>query len=340
VKEILPSSVQWWQPPAGSLADAECLDAVCSAWIAGWETEGVIEVRATLCGHEYVERVEVPMDELGCHVETQEVDIGVDPRDCPATQPPATSPPPTTCSLEARPSVLVSVARRVPGGLIPFAPTAVHAQWRAVDATAPQTVSGRCLDEGCTRWALGHEQAGTFDVRVEACGETFGQEVEVGKTADGCHVETQQITVLVENAACAEAPVTVAAAPVATPCDLVAAPSAIVTVAQDGGDVLIPVPAAEVWFSTDRRRQPAYCIDPTADGGGCSTWVAGWELDGPMTVGTEWCEREVEKSFRVEKTEDGCHVQTRFVSLLVDGTGCLQAKPQPPVPPPPGGSDH
>lgn len=68
---------------------AECMDADCKSWVAGWEVGGEITVYANLyrtledtaCWVEDsdVQTVFVPMTADGCHVETQRLTMVLDP---------------------------------------------------------------------------------------------------------------------------------------------------------------------------------------------------------------------------------------------------------------------
>lgn len=77
------SSASEWETPA------ECMDADCKSWVAGWEISGEITVHAELyreledsaCWYEDQDEqtVFVPMTADGCHVETQSLTLVLDP---------------------------------------------------------------------------------------------------------------------------------------------------------------------------------------------------------------------------------------------------------------------
>jgi hypothetical protein len=79
-----------WYEHEGQTYEATCLperDGSCLAWVAGWEREGEIRVWTDYC-EVVVETVRtVPIDETGCHVETQYVLQPVSTRGCLVSSP-------------------------------------------------------------------------------------------------------------------------------------------------------------------------------------------------------------------------------------------------------------
>jgi hypothetical protein len=84
-----------------------------------------------------------------------------------------------------------------------------------------------------------------------------------------------------------------------------------------------PASADEVWYRADEGPvQQAECMDEL-----CSTWVAGWELSGSLKVGASrseptedpgcWRVGDANTVVEVPLTEDGCHVVTQEVELVV-----------------------
>lgn len=363
-------SVAWWHitdpaivgsapdpavmpPVAEGFQAAECIDATCTAWIAGWETEGTIEVRANVCGHDYIERIDVPMQAGGCHVDTQELTIAVDTSDCedgivdsgPPGQPPTHPVDPDGCdSFQQRPSVIVQVATQIDGGYVPLPADAVHGTLHAADGSTQQVVSGMCMDPICSKFAVGTEQTGEFEIQVDACGTSQTERLTVGMQADGCHVDTVQTTIVIDPDRCAthaEPGPVVVATPVPTVCDLMARPSAIVWTLQQLDDMQLSVEVDSLWFTHEDRRHRATCFDAQAGDAGCSIWLAGYEHAGAIELRTEYCGAEQSKEIRVGKTADGCHVETEYVSMLLSTTGCLTGEPEPRQPPaPPTGSER
>ncbi len=116
-------------------------------------------------------------------------------------------------------------------------------------------------------------------------------------------------------------------------CDMVGHPSIHVVPVLHRDDVLLPVRVDSVWFTHEGKTYEAHCVH---DGSDCTGgWIAGYELEGPITVGTEYCDTTVEQTVTIERTPDGCHVQTQFLALEVTTRGCLTAETVPVAPPPP-----
>lgn len=120
--------------------------------------------------------------------------------------------------------------------------------------------------------------------------------------------------------------------PAAAPsCDRMARPSVYVMPARRIGDMVRVVDVDAVWFEHEGRTYEARCIQGEV---GCAAWVAGTELEGRITVSTEYCDTVVSESVDVERTPDGCHVATEFLLLDVSTLGCLVDQPPPDGPPP------
>lgn len=314
---------------------AECLDDECTEWILGYELPGTYEIHANVCGQQYDGSAVVGMTDDGCHVATEWVELDVDSSTCPQTAPQAEVPigavPPVTCTLESRPSVLVDVQARIGDQTMPIPTDKVFYSWSG--DTAGGELPGLCLNEECSSFAAGREQEGTFVVGAEVCGKAVTAEVEVGKTEDGCHVETESVVLTPDLDAC-KTPLEFTAPPAPTSCTLEARPSAFVFPVTDGGDVWIPHPTEQLWFEHGDTRHEAYCAEE-AENGKCAWWITGYELDGRIKAFTESCGAEQSVSFSVDKTEDGCHVQTRYVPVFVDTSRCISIAPPSGSPPPP-----
>jgi hypothetical protein len=318
---------------------AECLDDECTEWILGYEVEGTYVIHADVCGQDYSATAEVTMNEDGCHVDTQWVQIPVDASTCgvkPADVPLA-NPEPTQCTLEARPSVVANVV--VPNGtaMVPFQPDKVWYTWSG-DKGGRQ-IPGTCLDEECSKFAAGREQEGRFTVAAELCGQTFTADVDVGKTEDGCHVDTQVASIQASLQMCEGGPPPLDPVPADVTCTLEARPSAFIFPVTDGGDVWLPHPTEQLWYEHDDTREKAYCAEE-AENGKCAWWIAGYEQAGRFKAHTESCGEQNTIEYSVEKTPDGCHVSTEFLPIFVDTKGCITLAPPPPGEPPPTGGPH
>lgn len=112
--------------------------------------------------------------------------------------------------------------------------------------------------------------------------------------------------------------------PGSTECDDIAFASVIVhTIGPDGA----PVRATNVMWSTgvEESPMPAECMDEA-----CTTWIAGWEqpgdfvLYGFLSENTEdpccWLTDDESVSVTVPMGEDGCHVVTQEIDMVLDAT--------------------
>lgn len=191
------------------MQDAKCLNSTCTEWAAGFEQDGTFRIEGSFCGETYTSVATVDFDEDGCHVDTEYVNIVVDPRDC--TDPPDDLKTPEAgpeCDLMARPSVFVYVARQYDDYLAP-APVKELRWTHEGPATGPRAKlggPGYCLEgnaeDGCSTWTAGWEVAGNISVSTEWCDTIVSETVTVPMTEDGCHVETQFVTLLVSTKGC------------------------------------------------------------------------------------------------------------------------------------------
>jgi hypothetical protein len=294
---------------------AECADQACTQWVLGYETPGNYEIKASVCGETHSARAFVDMTADGCHVDTEEIEIMVDGDGCAAEDSPPITAPFPMCTMESRPSMVVELFDPEKGTPVQVTGDQVYATFND-ESTA---IAGRCLDDGCSIWAIGMEQEGLFTVNAEVCGKTSTMEVRVPKTEDGCHVDTQYKLMEVDSSGCAK-PITAVAPPPAGPmCDRMAHPSAMIFVSLDHGDAWEQIETESVWFEHDGRREKATCL-----GGDCSLglWIAGWEQEGRFKAHTEVCGKQFSTEYAVPKTEDGCHVQTQYLPLMVDKEAC------------------
>jgi hypothetical protein len=310
----------------------ECLDDECTEWILGYEVEGDYTITAEVCGQTYTGQATVEMDDDGCHVQTEWVNIIADGSACPAEPLPITAPPEQACTKESRPSVLVDVFHDSDGSLIPIGTDRAFYTVGDQDREAPAT----CLNPECSSFAAGRELEGTINVNAEVCGSVVSASVDVGMTADGCHVDTQNVILVANTSKCEDTPDITA--PPRPECTLEARPSAHVFPVTDGGDVLIPFGTESVWYQWDGARHEAFCAEET-EGGKCTWWITGYEQAGRFKLFTEGCDEQQSVAFTVPMTEDDCHVVTQFVPVFMDTTGCITSQPEgggvPPSPSPP-----
>lgn len=336
---------------------AECLDDECTEWILGDGGPGTYEYHATVCGQPYTSSVTLELNDDGCEVDTRMIELPVDRcMEALASEPPR--PPQSsdeltirqkTCTLEARPSVLVSIVGQVDSHLVPLPADRVF--YRVHEPAAPEhpttnespppevpntgEMPGICLNEKCSMFAAGFERTGDFEVGAEVCGQVVTANATVGKTSNGCHVQTQQIQLMADASKCEGLQVPVATSPNPQPrCDREAHASAFVFPVTDGGDVWIPYPTENLYFMHDGTRYEGYCAQ-TAANGKCTWWVVGWGRTGRFQVFTETCDVESGVLFSVEPSEDGCHPDTEFVPVFVDTRGCIRSVWPPEGNPPP-----
>ena len=317
---------------------AECGDEECNDWLLGNGQGGTFEIHAKVCGAQVDKTVTVELNDEGCEVDTQIIQVPVDTAACTDIRAPETNPVPPdldlksgkTCTLEARPSVLVTVVNRVEDMMIPVHPDRVFYNWDG--DTSGRTSSGICLNETCSQFAAGWEQAGVFTVGAEVCGKTSRTQVTVGKTHDDCHVETEFVLLEADVSGCNKPTDPAYEVPADLNCMPALWPSAIVLPVTDGGDVYLPHPTEDLFYTIDGgRAMPGHCAEK-ADNGKCRMWVTGWGQTGKFHAFTETCERRTEFAYAVHLAEDGCRPKTEFVPAFVDTTGCL-------TPPTPGGPD-
>ncbi len=248
----------------------------------------------------------------------------------------------TQCTMEARASVLVKLVDKEGN---PVSGDSVFYGHIDEDANEQLRAShrGECLDDECTEWVVARELTGIFDVHASACGAlTHETGIHVGMTDDECHVDTQEITMVME--ACPHPGNTVAANP-GKVCTTDLKASVVVHVMDGEGDDASEVSADAVWFGVvpntdDKNLQPEEReppeIDPTQDEAvyrhladcmneDCSEWFAGWEKPGHYYVFGRTCGSVVSAEVDVPMTDDGCHVDTQHVTLVANETKCLNA---------------
>lgn len=140
-------------------------------WLCGWEVSGEILIRAEAQGYQAAEET-VTVTEDECHVESQSIDIELQP---------------VNCTDEEVPSVLVFVVD-LDGALIPDA-TVEYAPrdelWTTPEPCEPMG--------GGSGFVCGHEMDGILDLWAEAPGYVSAT-AEVEVAADECHVITEEYT--------------------------------------------------------------------------------------------------------------------------------------------------
>jgi hypothetical protein len=345
---------------------AECVDDMddmdngCTEWLVGDGGPGTYEYHATVCGQQYDSTVRLELNDDGCEVDTQIIELPVD--GCPAEYAPEPPEPPEpgdpelsitqkVCTLEARPSVLVSVVGQVESHLQPLPADRVFYEVhepptpkQPTNAQSPQhpehpnsgEMPGICLNDACTMFAAGFERTGDFEVGAEVCGQVITASVSVGETSNGCHVDTQHVQLMADASKCKPVQVAVSTPPPKPKpeCGTQMTASAFVSPVTDGGDFWMPHPTEKLYFIHEGTRYEGYCAQK-ADNGKCKWWVTGWGLTGRFQAFTETCGVETGVTYSVEMSEDGCHPETQFVPVFVDTHGCIRSAWPPEGHPPP-----
>jgi hypothetical protein len=240
-----------------------------------------------------------------------------------------------TCETDPQPSAIVRFWTQHGSAIVPVQGESVQFQVhpeggdpQADLATPPALQNGRCLDPACSQWAVGSDEAGRVQIWAQACDRDYTAEVSVELDAMACHAQTEYVDIEVDDARCPVGPERIPP----WDCDKMAHPSVHVVVAKRYDDYWAPVDVDRVWFEYAGRTFEARCL---RGDDGCTAWIAGYELEGPITVSTEYCETVVSQKVEVEKIPDSCHVQTEYMMLEVSTRGCLTAEEQEADPPPP-----
>jgi hypothetical protein len=189
---------------------AECMDDSCTEWVLGYERPGTYEIHALVCGREYTSRaITVGMTEDGCHVETEWVKMNVDSSTCRpdalASVDDLRSPDDPACTLESHPSAIVMPV--LDGGDV-YLPYPTEQLWFEHGDTRHKAVCASELEANgeCSRWITGWELDGRFKAYTETCDVVTEIEYEVGRTVDGCHVETAYVPVFMDTHGCIQSP--------------------------------------------------------------------------------------------------------------------------------------
>ena len=246
---------------------------------------------------------------------------------------PSCEPMPAECAPDHREHASV-VVKFVDGDGDPISGDMVAYTIREMELKRPPKAAtlAECIDEQCTQWVIGRDEPGVFNIQATACGKPFIGVAEVEMDEFGCHVVTQTVEFVVEDACEQDLEPPPRPETVRAPCDKMAHPSVHVFVVDQQQDVLQHIDVDQVWWSTPgAERQDARCIHDAT--GKCAGWLAGFEVTGEIEVGTTWCEREVSDKAFVELDPQGCHVQTEYMLLEVETNGCLTNEPPLPIPP-------
>jgi hypothetical protein len=327
---------------------AVCQNDDCSEWTLGDGRPGKYDVHTKVCGTPYDSTYTIEVDENGCVLEAKLVKFPVSTAACTdvrAPEQPKTTPktpddvaPPeidrTVCTLEARPSVLVPVWTHMQDMMIPTHADRVWYQWNGEPNN--RELPGICVNEDCSMFAAGFEHPGEYVLGAEVCGKTWRTSATVGRTADGCHVDTAIAPIVVESDQC-EHPLEIKAPelPEGQTCQPEIWPSAIVFPVKPQDDFWQAVATEDLIWTHENERNHGWCAEKN-DAGKCLWWITGFGKTGRFKASTEVCENESSVEYTVEQAEGSCYPKTEFVPVFVDTRGCITpATPggKPPVDP-------
>lgn len=205
------------------------------------------------------------------------------------------------CTLEARPSAIVSLTDERGDEIAgPHATVTYSLGSSTANHVAP------CTDATCEHWRVGYEKSGPISINAAACGGEGATQIDVGMTSDGCHVDTEYVELTVDDANCP----TVTTPPPA--CNPVASPSVVVVPVKKVDDFLLPTDLDSLEISKDERSYPLTCLDE-----GCTQWVGPWSTTGVFTIEASACGETIRE--RVEVTRGECSVDTQYVILPFEG---------------------
>lgn len=249
------------------------------------------------------------------------------------------------CEVVAKPSVIVQIVDQdADEGADRFVTAdAVWGDWNDEAGDAQGELTGECVNEGCTEWTLGEGLAGTYVYTATVCGKEYSSTVTIDAKEDGCSIDTQIVELPVSLDDCEDGPKhapTLGVDANVAACTLSARPSVIANVVTFLDDMMVPLAPDRAFYrwsgATDKDEQPAVCLNEE-----CSTFAAGYEQVGHFIVGAEVCGETITGEATVEKSADGCHVETQWLNLAVDASKCekIDEIAAPELPPPPAGCE-
>ncbi|MEX1362982.1 MAG: hypothetical protein AB1Z98_07640 [Nannocystaceae bacterium] len=243
-----------------------------------------------------------------------------------------------SCQSDPQPSAIVRFWAQDGSTQVPVQASAVKFQVHATDGirhddlapTPAEPQLGVCMDVACTQWMIGSDQPGRIAITADVCGEHYAAETVVELDELGCHAQTEIIDVQVDARGCPVAPERIPP----YECEPAAHPSVHVMVAKKYDDYFAAADVDMVWFEHEGKTHEARCLQ--GDDGKCMAWIAGYELEGPISVSTEYCDTVVSKTVTVEPLPSSCHVDTEYMILEVSTQGCLTDDLPAQPPPRPG----
>lgn len=242
------------------------------------------------------------------------------------------------CAGAPEPSVVVRFWKQEGSAQVPVQASSVKYQVHATGGVRNEDLAptpaplqlGECLDDACSQWLVGRDQAGRVSIYGEACGHKYSAAAEVDLDDLGCHADTQFVDIQVDGRDCPVDPERIPP----YECEPIAHPSVHVIATRRYDDYYATVPVEMVWFEHMGETYEARCLH--GENETCQAWVAGYELAGPITVSTEYCDTVVSEAVKVDMEPDSCHVATEYVMLEVSTKGCLSDELPDGPPPRPG----
>jgi hypothetical protein len=200
-----------------------CVNAECSEWNVGEEEIGDFTIDVDICGGHVTSTVTVDMTADGCHVDTKHIYVQPDMATCavpppPPRQEPTVEPnqlpwraplPKKECEGPLLPSVILEI---VDGPSETAGPVGAEVVWYDLDEVQAPT-EALCVPhfedpithmppEVCSKWLIGLEQAGKFDVYATVCNRRYHEVVEVTHQEDGCHVIPERVKIVADITDC------------------------------------------------------------------------------------------------------------------------------------------
>ena len=117
----------------------------------------------------------------------------------PITQAERDSGPPA-CTLEAYPATIVHVMQGMGDHVEPLAgeATVLYRSWSEEEGWS-EVEEAWCINEACTVASLGFGEPGSYAIGAFGCGDYALTAIEVGETADGCHVDTVTTPIVLDE---------------------------------------------------------------------------------------------------------------------------------------------
>lgn len=302
----------------------ECIGNDCSKFKVGVGAPGDYKIYATVCGREFGTEVRVDAEEGTCEVETVVTELPVDTSQCEPTiveELPLNSKK-IECTKWAQPSIIVRVMAEINGELMPVRAEEVTYTWSGDPDS--RAIPAKCLTPSCSVAAAGFEQTGHFEVTAKACGKEASVEAAIQKTADSCHVATEEFELVLDGSECYEVQ-EIDPEDLPSTCQASIVPSAYIFPMNQVDGVWAPRGTESLVYEYDGERHEGYCARREEASDRCTMWVVGWNKSGRFKAYTDTCGVDTAVEFSVGLTEDECYPATKYIHVDVDTRGCIRA---------------